>query len=131
MENQSRVHGSIFFLLKKFVIHNYSEAMWLQLNQESGIDETKFEMTHNYPLSDIEAIINRASVHTGFSGARLQETFGEYLVPDLFTLYKSYLNPAWKTFDVLEQTENVMHGAVRKLNSTATPPGVKRYKGER
>ncbi len=121
-KEKSRVHGSIFFLLKKYVKYSYSEEMWLQLNREANIDESKYEITKNYPISDILAIIARASVHTGYTGNELQEMFGQYLVPDLFKLYGSYLSPAWKTFDVLENTERVMHGAVRKLNSTATPP---------
>ncbi len=51
-----------------------------------------------------------------------QEQFGEYLVPDLFKLYADFLRPEWKTFDVLLYTETIMHGAVRKLNSAASPP---------
>jgi hypothetical protein len=117
-----RVHGSIFFLLKKYVINSFSEEMWIKLNKESDIDESQYELTSNYPIADIVAIINQASKYTGKIGYELQEIFGEYLVPDLFKLYFSYLNPNWKTFDVLENTERVMHGAVRKLNSTANPP---------
>lgn len=117
-----RVHGSIFFLLKKFVVHHYSDEMWNQLVKEAHPSCTEFEMTKNYPLSDIESIVSCASEHSGYSVNQLKEMFGEWLVPDLFKIYSSYLNPDWKTLDVLEHTEVVMHGAVRKLNSTANPP---------
>ncbi|MDB5253586.1 MAG: hypothetical protein JWP27_2755 [Flaviaesturariibacter sp.] len=123
MENQDlRVHGSIFFLLKKFVVAHFSEDMWDQLNGEAGTGGKSFEMTQNYPLDDIGAIVGAASRHTGASVNELKEKFGEYLVPDLFRLYASYLRPEWTTRDVLIHTEKVMHGAVRKLNSTANPP---------
>lgn len=117
-----RVHGSIFFLLKKFVVTNFSEKVWEELNREAGTEGKIFEITQNYPIEDIGAIVGAASRHTGASVNELKEKFGEYLVPDLFSLYSSYLRPEWKTKDVLIHTENVMHGAVRKLNSTANPP---------
>jgi hypothetical protein len=50
------------------------------------------------------------------------EQFGSYLVNDLFALYKDYIRPEWRTFEIILHTESVMHGAVRKLNSTANPP---------
>ncbi|MCW3075957.1 MAG: hypothetical protein JWO32_566 [Bacteroidetes bacterium] len=116
------VHGSIFFLLKKFVDHNFPVNTWEKLNQEAGTADITFELTQSYPISEIGAIIGAASKATGKPANELKEMFGEYLVPDLFAMYASYLNPAWKTFEVIENTELVMHGAVRRLNSTAHPP---------
>lgn len=111
----------MFFLLRKFVTHSYSEEMWHRLNTEAHTPG-EFETTMSYPMSDIRGIFETAAKHTGMSVVELEEKFGEYLVPDLFKLYGNYLNPAWKTFDVLLHTERVMHGAVRNLNSTAHPP---------
>lgn len=115
------VHGSIFFLLKKFVVNSYTPEMWLAINREAGTSG-EYDITKNYSLYELESIIAVASRHSGYSVHQLKEIFGKYLVPDLFTLYKNYLKPEWKTFDVLIHTELVMHGAVRKLNSTANPP---------
>ncbi len=53
---------------------------------------------------------------------KLKEQFGEYLVPGLLTLFKSHINPGWKTFEMLENTEFVMHRAVRKEENKASPP---------
>ncbi|MCW3102197.1 MAG: hypothetical protein JWO09_637 [Bacteroidetes bacterium] len=123
MESTSpRVHGSIFFLLKKFVDQNLPAGTWARLNEGAGTSPESFEMTKNYPVRDINAIVDEASKLTGTPVNVLKEKFGEYLVPDLFLLYSSYLQPHWKTFEVLENTELVMHGAVRRLNSTANPP---------
>lgn len=122
MDNETSVHGSIFFLLKRFVDHNFQAGTWEELNKAAGISTQNFELTQSYPLEHIEAIVNAASQATGRTVHDLKQAFGEYLVPDLFAMYSNYLNPAWKTFDVLENTELVMHGAVRRLNSTAHPP---------
>ncbi|MBA3681590.1 MAG: heme NO-binding domain-containing protein [Bacteroidetes bacterium] len=121
MKDETRVHGSIFFLLKKFIDHSFPAGTWETFLQEAGA-EPDFEMTQNYPLAEISAILKVASRHTGKPANELKEAFGEYLVPDLFQLYGSYLRPEWKTYDVLMYTEKIMHGAVRKLNSTANPP---------
>lgn len=120
---QTSVHGSIFFLLKKYVITHFSEEVWKQFLTQSGKDENfEFVITDAYTLEEIDNIVEAASAHTGLSIHTLQERFGEWLVPDLFQFYSTYLNPEWKTWEVLIHTEKVMHGAVRRLNSTANPP---------
>ncbi|MDQ3046920.1 MAG: heme NO-binding domain-containing protein [Bacteroidota bacterium] len=122
MQNETNVHGSIFFLLRKFIDHSLPPGAWEKLNQAAGSNADEFELTKSYSLDTIGSIIAAASKMTGLSEDTLKERFGEYLVPDLFTLYKNYLRPEWTTYDVLLNTERVMHGAVRKLNSTANPP---------
>ncbi len=123
LNEQSRVHGSIFFLLKKFVLHVYSEETWQQFLTEAGRDKAfEYIITESYPIEEIETIVATASRHSGLSVHTLQEKFGEWLVPDLFHVYAAYLDPSWKTYEVLINTEEVFHGAVRKLNSTANPP---------
>lgn len=116
-----KVHGSIFFLLKKYVDNNFPEGTWNTLNATAGTSGIYYT-TESYPLTEMGAIVSAASDATGIPVHDLKEKFGTYLVPDLFLLYTNYLKPGWKTYDVLLHTENVMHGAVRKLNSTATPP---------
>ncbi len=123
MSNETSVHGSLFFLLKKFVVHVYSEEVWKELLIESGKSpDFEFIMTEAYELADFDNIVSAASDYSGFSTHQLLEMFGEWLVPDLFQVYSTYLRPEWKTWEVLVNTEKVMHGAVRKLNSTAKPP---------
>lgn len=121
MDNSLRVHGSIFFLLKKFIDHTQGPGSWNKYLSEHNLSDD-FAITDNYPIEEIGAILQSASTHTGKSVHQLLEEFGIYMVPDLFHLYASYLQPEWKTFDVVMYTESVMHGAVRKLNSTAHPP---------
>ncbi|HXH99539.1 MAG TPA: heme NO-binding domain-containing protein [Sphingobacteriaceae bacterium] len=121
IDETTNVHGSIFFLLKKYVNSNFAEGTWDNLIKLSGASGD-YEMTQSYPLQEIGLIVAAASQLTGISPQEIQERFGEFLVPDLFKLYADYLRPEWKTFDVLLHTEGVMHGAVRKLNSIANPP---------
>lgn len=117
-----RVHGSIFFLLKKFVNNNFPANTWELLNEKAGTSAVDFTVTQNYPLQAMNDLVRNASEMTGITENDLKEQFGQYLVNDLCALYANYIRPEWRTFDIILNTEPVMHGAVRKLNSTANPP---------
>jgi len=117
-----RVHGSIFFLLKKFITKELPANSWDILNEQAGTGLISFSTTENYPIETMNLLLENASEMTGLSRDLLMEQFGTYLVDDLFALYKDYIRPEWRTFDIILHTESVMHGAVRKLNSTANPP---------
>lgn len=122
MKEQLTVHGSIFFLLKKFIDQTLPYRSWEQLLAKTNLKDFSFELTKAYSIETIEAIMIAASEHTGLTVEKLKENFGEHMVPALFQMYKHYLQPGWKTYEILLKTEEVMHGAVRKLNSTAQPP---------
>lgn len=122
MKEQLTVHGSIFSLLKKFVDQSLSYRSWEQLLAEADLKDFSIELTKAYPIETIESIMIAASKQTGLPVEKLKENFGEHMVPALFQMYKHYLQPGWKTYEILLKTEEVMHGAVRKLNSTAYPP---------
>lgn len=117
-----RVHGSIFFLLKKFVNNKHPGNTWELLNKKAGTDHINFSVTENYPIKVMNELVQHASKMTGIAENILMEQFGQYLVNDLFVLYAAYIRPEWRTYDIILNTEPVMHGAVRKLNSTANPP---------
>ena len=121
-EVELQIHGSMFFFLKKFIENNYDIDTWLKINKSAGALHSTYEMHKNYPASEMDSIINTATNYTGLSKNDLQEKLGEYLVPDLLNIFKSHLNPAWKTFGLLENTELVMHKAVRKQANQANPP---------
>lgn len=122
MGEGERVHGSIFFLLKKFINRSLPEGSWEKLNESAGNSDMQFEITSNYDISQLNNIFKSAAEFTGTTPSELMEKFGEDLVPDLMHVYASYVKPEWKTYDIILNTEHVMHGAVRQLNSTANPP---------
>jgi len=112
----------MFYLLKKFIESNYNADAWNNLTTGAGIPNGAYNIHESYPIEEMDAIISQAANYTGKAENDLKVKFGEYLVPDLMKMYKAYLNPAWKTFEVLENTEIVMHKAVRKEESKSNPP---------
>ena len=122
MKDVLKIHGSMFVLFKKFIQNNYSKDAVLELNKATEMLRTNYEMNQNYHAKEMFSIISIASNYLGVSENELKEKFGEYIVPDLLGLYSSYVNPEWKTFEMLQYTEHVMHKAVRTEATSADPP---------
>ncbi|AKD04237.1 heme NO-binding domain-containing protein [Pontibacter korlensis] len=120
--NEDRMHGSIFVLLKRFVESTYGHSTWVELLQESNVEHTAYLVQEMYPTHEIFAIISKLGEKTEQSVFELLEGYGEFIVPDLMMLYNKYLQPEWRTYDMLLNTEEAMHGAVRREDSRANPP---------
>ncbi len=119
---EDRMHGSIFVLLKRFVESKYDYSTWIKLVEKAGIAHASYQMGEMYPTQEIFSILHQASHLTGTSSYDLMEQFGIFLVPDLLLIYKKYLHPDWRTYDLLLHTEQTMHGAVRKEDNRSNPP---------
>ncbi|MFD3003916.1 heme NO-binding domain-containing protein [Pontibacter toksunensis] len=120
--HEDRMHGSIFVLLKRFVESLYGYSTWVNLLESAGIRHAPYQMDGTYPTSEIAAIVGKASELMGVPPHQLMEKYGESLVPDLLLIYKKYMHPEWRTYDMLLNTEAAMHAAVRKEDSRANPP---------
>src|SRR5687768_9860194 len=121
-QEELKIHGSVFLLLKKFIESNYDVETWVNFSKAAGVSRSQYEMNRNYPASEFFSIIKAAAENKGVPETELKEKLGEYLVPFLLTLYESHIDPTWKTFQMLEYTEKVMHKAVRSEASNANPP---------
>ncbi|MFB9864103.1 heme NO-binding domain-containing protein [Rufibacter immobilis] len=126
MENaantEDRMHGSIFVLLKRFVENTFNYSTWLRLLKDAGLEGTAYEMNGMYPTRELFAIVKTASAETGIPTYTLMEQFGEFLVPDLLLVYHKYIDPEWRTYEMLLNTEASMHGAVKAQDSRTNPP---------
>lgn len=116
------MHGSMFVFFKQFIEETFSSSLWLELNKKANTNHSTYQIHNSYPSNIFYSLLQTAANLTNHSENELKEEFGEYLVPKLLSLYKSYINPAWKTFELLENTELVMHKAVRREELQAKPP---------
>ncbi|MVN75417.1 hypothetical protein GO988_03675 [Hymenobacter sp. HMF4947] len=116
------MHGTILTLLKRYVQTQYDHSTWVKLVELAGLEEGNFSHKEVYPDEHLYALIGRAAEMTGIPAGELHEKFGEYLVPDLMYMYQKYLNPDWRTLDMLEHTENSLHNQVRREHIDNAPP---------
>ncbi|MCC2545143.1 heme NO-binding domain-containing protein [Hymenobacter sp. BT175] len=116
------MHGSIFILLKRFVQTHYDYSTWIKLIELSGLSSADFDINTVYPDEHIYQLVGQAAEMTGIPAEVLQEKFGEFLVPDLMLVYSKYVQPEWRTLEMIENTEHTMHGQVRRNHAEASPP---------
>lgn len=116
------MHGSIFVFLKRFVESKYDHNTWLSILESAGIKRQSYELHEVYPDDEINAIIKSACAKTGLSSFDIQVMFGEAMVPDLLMVYDKYINPSWKTLDMIEYTEQIMHKVARVQDPGTEPP---------
>jgi hypothetical protein len=119
------MHGSIFTLLKRYVQTQYDHSTWVKLVELAGLESGDFSHKEVYPDAHIYALVGQASEMTGIPAGELHEKFGEYLVPDLMYMYQKYINPDWRTLEMLENTEFSLHNQVRRQHPENTPPVLK------
>lgn len=116
------MHGTVLLLLKRYVQTQYDHSTWLKLMELSGLGNIEFDHKTVYPDEHVYALVGRAAEMTGLSAGELHEKFGEYLVPDLMFMYQKYVQPEWKTLDMIEHTELTVHKQVRREHPENSPP---------
>lgn len=116
------MHGIIFAELKKFVVSQLGPDAWNRLLNQIGAPGKVHLPTQVYPDAELVALVKAASQVTGEEVPALLQAFGHYIAPDLLQLYRAQVNPAWKTLDLLEHTEETIHRVVRLRDPNAKPP---------
>lgn len=119
------MHGFIFIEFDKFVLEHVHYTEWQQALKSHEIDNSTFSPTEIYPDEKMVQLLHLAAEVTKKSPEKLLELFGVFLAPDLMKVYRAYIDPAWKTLDVLENAETTIHVAVRKSTTGASPPILK------
>jgi predicted hydrocarbon binding protein len=116
------MHGLIFLQLQKFAQRRVGPQAWEVLMREANIPLKSYSPARTYADDDFFALVGALSRVLGKSEAAVVEAFGEFIAPELVRLYGRLLNPEWKTLEVVENTERLIHATVRVGNPGARPP---------
>lgn len=130
------MHGIIFLYLQKFAQQRVLQPgplpgkegardqaqVWERLLTEAGLRQTSYSAVREYPDEDALALVGAASRALNLPVPAVLESFGEFLAPELLELYNTLIPPDWKTLDVIANTEELIHAAVRVRNPGARPP---------
>lgn len=111
----------IFLQLAKFADRTYGAGTSTQLFSDAGLQDRVYLPIHTYPDTEADALVHAAAARTGLDAHRILFAFGRYLAPELLSAYKPLIKPQWRTLEVIEQAESVMHRAVR-TDLAAAPP---------
>ncbi|MFD3002842.1 heme NO-binding domain-containing protein [Pontibacter toksunensis] len=119
------MHGSIFVFLKRFVEYRHNYNTWVDILEREGLQSriaAPYQMNEVYPISELLTIMLAASQKQGIRYDVFQESFGEFLVPDLLLVFKRFVHPSWRTYQMLQHIGSHMHGGIRKENDKTNPP---------
>lgn len=114
------MHGLIFFYLHKF-------AERFPAGSRSGTGSSssgghKHLPSGVYPDADAVAMLDDLAAAAGRPLQGIVTEFGEFLAPHLVKVAGGFIEPDWKTLDVVEHTEAIIHRMVRSTNPGAAPP---------
>jgi hypothetical protein len=106
---------------KQFVRARDGDGGW-----ETVANEAKavgwYVATQTYPDDELNALVRAAAARWDRPVPMVLEEFGAALVPTLLGLYGSFLEPSWRTLELLMNVETVIHRTVRLRDATASPP---------
>ena len=120
------MHGIIFFYIQKFA-EGLAKASWSASPRRTTVSSPPktFLPTKSYPDEDAVSLLSSAAESAGQPLSSLLETFGAFLGPHLVKVAGQHVDPAWRTLDLVEHTETVIHTMVRATTPEATPPVIR------
>lgn len=116
------MHGAIYLNLQKFARKLGGDSLWPSLLDEAGLVPQVFSPARVYPDGAIISLIGAASRHLNLSPDEVVREFGRFLGPELLKMHGRLLQQEWGALEVIENTEAIMHKAVRVGNPDASPP---------
>ena len=124
-----KVHGIIFSEMKKYVEDTLGSDAWKVL-VEREIARQTYSPASSYPDQEFKVIVESVAGLTRTTANTVVERFGEFIAPQLLGMVPSLLQPAWRTLDVIENTENTIHKLVRVQHAGATPPYLRVHRSD-
>jgi len=116
------MHGILFLELKKYVELRWGKSTWSTLLADTGFAHRTYLPVQEYPDDEMETLVQTVAKTARLTVPFVLEDFGEFMVPDLLQVYRSLVHAHWKTLDLIENTEKMIHRVVRLRNPGARPP---------
>jgi hypothetical protein len=117
------VHGIIFFYIQKFAdAAAAGTTTWLQLRETVSSGASRYLPNETYPDGEAVGLLQSLAERTGEPLPTLVERFGEFLAPHLVKVAGRHIDPTWRTLDLIENTESIIHTMIRATNPGAEPP---------
>jgi predicted Ser/Thr protein kinase len=116
------MHGLILLQLQRFAQKQGSVATWDNILREARLPVKAYSPARVYDDEELFALVSAAGRLLNIPTETVLEAFGEFIAPELIGLYGTLIESNWKTLDLIENTERLIHTAVRVGNPGAMPP---------
>src|SRR5262249_739303 len=103
------MHGLIVVQLQRFVQKQGIVTSWEALLREGQLPVKGYSPAGAYPDAEMLALVGAAGRLLKVPASAVLEAFGEFIAPELLRLYGKLIKPEWKTLDLIENTEPLIH----------------------
>ena len=118
------MHGIIHVEFRDYAVGQIGEDGWSELLREARVDHATYRITETYPDDELTGLVLALARRTDRRVDAVLEDAGRFAARGLLTTYGSFVRPGWRTLDVVEHTETVIHRAVRMRDPGAEPPAL-------
>jgi len=115
------MHGSLLHGFKQFVLARHGREAWNDVVQAAKVDGW-YVATQVYPDKELVGLVEATATRVRSPVPAVLEEFGAAIVPTLVGLYGAFVDPEWRTLDLLVNTESMIHKAIRLRDPAAKPP---------
>jgi Protein kinase domain/Haem-NO-binding len=116
------MHGLIFLQFQRFIRRQGGTQASELVLREANLPAKSYAPVCDYPDEEALALFTAASRTLRRPAAELLEAFGAFIAPHFLRLYGRLIPRTWMTLDLIENTEPIIHAAVRAANPGARPP---------
>ena len=116
------MHGLIFFYIQKFAESCAPGAAGLTSRSTVATTASRYLPSGTYPDAEAVDLLQSIAAATGLPLREVLERFGRFLAPHLVKVAGRLVDPAWRTLDLIEHTETIIHEMIRSTNPGAQPP---------
>jgi predicted hydrocarbon binding protein len=119
------MHGIVFTEFQHYIERGSHDGRWHDVLHGANLDRRVYVSIRHYPDKEFSDILGAASRALHRPVDEIVEEFGAFIAPDLLGMYAMLIKPEWRTLDVIEHTEAVIHSVVRVNQVGASPPQLK------
>ena len=116
------MNGVIFIEIAKFAQSRLGEDAWRQVVSLAGLPSRVYFRVAEYPDEEAIALLSALSARIKEPVPVIMESLGEFIVPDLVRMSQYWIDPQWKTVDLIANTEQTIHEILRSEGSHNSPP---------
>ncbi len=116
------MHGIFLAELQMFAETRIGRVPWAKAVRATGASTDFYAYAETYPDRDAVLLLDAITVLSGRSRREVLEDFGRFLAGSLVRFYRTLLDPTWRTLDLVENVESVIHRLVRLRSPGASPP---------
>ncbi|MBI2317175.1 MAG: heme NO-binding domain-containing protein [Betaproteobacteria bacterium] len=116
------MNGLVFIEIEKFAQSRLGDEAWREIVRLAGVPSRIYFRISDYADEEAVALLSALSARLKEPVAAVLESLGEFIVPDLIMMSRYWINPEWKTLDLIANTEQTVHQMLRSEGSYNSPP---------